>query len=110
MHRFLPAHDRFDRRERLREPVAQAARAHRGDGAVERAVKRGRTRGVAVQRVEDFQVPLRGAVEIQVVRPLIARADREMRHIAAQMLREVMQHAARRADGRRLVLETEAVE
>jgi hypothetical protein len=55
--------DRFDSGERLREPLAQEARAHRGDGAVERAVERGGAGGIAMERLQHFEMAQRGGIE-----------------------------------------------
>ncbi len=94
--RLAPA-DGFDVAQRLREPVAQAPRPHRRDGAVERAVKSGRARGVAVQRFENLQMLERRGIEVQEVRGLIKRKRRQMRHVAPQMLGEIVQDRAGRA-------------
>ena len=85
-------------------------RAHRRDGSVERAVKRGVARGVVMLRFENFQMPQRRVIEREKIAALIKRNAREMLHVAAQILREIMQRAARRADGGGFVLQPEAVE
>ena len=110
LHRLLPPPDRLDRGQRLREPVAQPPRAHRRDRAIERAVKRRIARRVMVQRLQDFQVPQRREVERQVIAPLVEGNARQVRHVAPQVLRQVMQHRPRRPDGRRAVLQPEAVQ
>ena len=99
LHRFLPAANRFDGGERLRQPVAQAPRAHRRDGAIDRAVKRGVARGIVMQRLQNFEMPQRRVIQREKIVALIKRQPREMFHVAAQMLREIMQRRARRADG-----------
>ena len=72
LHGFLTLANRFDGGERLRKPVAQQPRAHRRDGAVQRAVERGVARSVVMQRFEDFQMPQRRVIE----REKIACVDR----------------------------------
>ena len=99
LNRFLPAADRLHSGERLRKPLAQEPRAHRRGGAVQRAVKRGVARRVVVQRFENFQMPQRRVIEREKIAALIKRNPRQMLHVAAQILREIMQRAARRADG-----------
>ena len=73
LHRVLPAADRVDGGERLREPVAQQPRAHRRDRAVERAVKRGVARRVVVQRLQNFQMPQRRVIQRQKIAALVKR-------------------------------------
>ena len=63
-----------------------------------------------MQRFENLEVAQRYRVQHQVVGALIKREARQMRHVAAQMLREVVQHPARRADGRGAILQTKAVQ
>ena len=90
--------DRLHFRERLRKPVAQEPRAHRRDGFVECAVKRGVARGVVVLRFENLQVPQGRVVEREKIAALVERDAREVFHVTPQVLREVMQRAARRAN------------
>ena len=108
--RFLPAANGFDRGERLREPVAQQSRAHRRDGAVDRAVQRGVARGIVLERLQNFEVPQGCVIECEKIGAAIAREPGELLHVPAQMLREIMQRRARRADGRRAVLQPKTVE
>ena len=75
---FLALLDRIQISERLRKPVAEAARAHRRDGAIERAVKRGVARRIAMERFEDFKIPQRCRVERQEIGGLIKRNAREV--------------------------------
>ena len=63
-----------------------------------------------VERFQDFEMPQRRVIQRQIVVPAIKRKSREMLHVAAQMLREVMQRRARRADGGGAVLQPETVE
>ena len=99
-HGCLPALNRIDRRERLRKPVAQASRAHGRHGAIDRGVKRAGLGRVALKWFEDFQVAQRGGIQRQEIGALIKRKPRQVRYIALQMLREIVQHGARRANGR----------
>ena len=57
-----------------------------------------------MQRLQDFQMPQRREVKRQVIAPLVEGNARQVRHVAPQMLRKVMQHRPRRPDGRRAVL------
>ena len=52
-----------------------------------------------MQRFENFQMPQRRVIQRQKIAALIKRNAREMLHVAPQILREIMQRAARRADG-----------
>ena len=63
-----------------------------------------------VQRLQNFQMPQRGEIQREIIAAAIKRQPGEMLHVAAQMLGEVMQHRARRADGRRAILQAETVE
>ncbi len=63
-----------------------------------------------MQRFENFQMPQRGVIKREEFRAAIERKPREMFHVPPQILCEVMQRAARRADGRRAILQPEAVE
>ena len=110
LHCVLPTVNRLHGRERLREPVAEQPRAHRRDGAVQCAVEGGVPGRIAVEGFEDFQVPQRGGVEHEVVAALVERQAREVLHVAAQVLREVVQRRARRAGGGGAALQTEAVQ
>src|ERR1035437_416313 len=61
-------------------------------------------------RFEYFQMPQCRVVECEKIAALIKRNTREMLHVAAQILREIMQHAARRADGGGFVFQSKTVE
>ena len=98
-HGLLPPVDRGHGGQRLGKPLAQPPRAHGRDRAVERAVERGIARRVMMQRFENFQMPQRSVIERQKIAALVERDAREMFHVAAQILGQVVQHAARRADG-----------
>ena len=63
-----------------------------------------------MQAAPEFQVAQRRGVQRQEIAALIKAKAREMRHVAAQMLRQIMQDAARRADGRVRSLQPEAIE
>ena len=108
--RRLPPPDRLDRRERLREPVAQQPRAHRRRSAVQRGVKRPRLAPLAMQRLENLEVLQRRGIEHEGVGHLVKPQPREVRHVAPQVLADVMQRAAGRTDRRRAALQPEAVE
>ena len=110
LNRILPVADRLDGGERLRKPLAQQPRAHRRGGFIEHAVKRGVARRVVVQRLENFQMPQRRVIEREKIAALVKRNPREVLHVAAQILREIMQRAARRADGGGFVLQPETVQ
>ena len=107
---LLPLADRFDRRERLRQPVAQPPGAHRRGGAVHRGVECGRLGRLAMERLEDFQMLERGGIEYKVVGNLIKCQPGEVRHVPPQMLADVVQRAAGCADRCRPTLKPEAVE
>jgi len=106
----LSAADGFGSGERLREPVAQAARAHGRDGAVEHAVETGGAGCVAVERFEHFQMPQRGGVQAQELVALIKPDAGEVARVAPQMLGQVMKRGAGSADRGGTVLEAKAVE
>jgi len=55
-------------------------------------------------------VPQRGEVEREVIASLIEGQSGQVRHVAAQVLGEVMQHRPRRAGGGRAILQAEAVQ
>jgi len=110
LHRFLPPLNGPDLGQRLRKPIAQPARAHGRDGAIERAVERCISRRIRVQRFQNLQVPQRRKIERQVVTALIKGNARQAGRIAPQMLRQVMQHGARRANRRRPILQAEPVQ
>jgi len=61
-------------------------------------------------RFENFQMPQRRVIQREKIAALIERDAREMIHVAAQILREIMQRTASRADGGGLVLQAETVE
>jgi len=63
-----------------------------------------------MQRLENLEVLQRRRVEHEIVCDLIKSQPREVCHVAAQMLADVMQRAAGRADRRRAALKPEAVE
>src|ERR1017187_10885289 len=63
-----------------------------------------------MQRLQDFEMPKCRVIQRQIVVPAIKRQPREMLHVAAQVLRKIMQCRARRADGGGAVLQPEAVE
>src|SRR5450432_1757472 len=58
---------------------------------------------------EDFQMSQRRLIEREKIAALVKRDAREMLHVAPQILREIMQRAARRADGGGFIFETKAV-
>jgi len=55
-------------------------------------------------------MPQRRVIEREKIAALIKRNPREMLHVAAQILREVMQRAARRADCGGFIFQPETVE
>ena len=110
LHRILATHDCLDGSERLGQPIAQAARAHRRHSAIHCGVERGCARRVGKKGFEDFEVPHRCLIELEVIRRFVAGARSEIRDVPAQMLGQIMQHGARRADGRWLVFQAETVE
>src|ERR1039458_7883609 len=63
-----------------------------------------------VERFEDFEMPQCCVIQREIVVPTIKRQPREMLHVAAQVLREIMQRRAGRADGGGAVLQPEPVE
>ena len=63
-----------------------------------------------MQRIEYLEVLQRRGVEHEVAGHLEKNQPREVRHVAPQMLADVMQRAAGRADRRRAALQPEAVE
>ena len=63
-----------------------------------------------MQRLEYLEVLQRRGVEHEVAGHLEKSQPREVRHVAPQMLADVMQRAAGRADRRRAALQPEAVE
>jgi len=71
---------------------------------IDHAVERSIARRVVAQRFEDFQVPQGCIIEGEIIVAAIKRQPREIRDIAPQVLCEIMQRRARRADGRRAVL------
>ena len=108
--RVLSAMDRRRRGERLGEPIAEPSRAHRRGGAVQRGEERGVPHRVAVERFEHLEVAQRRRVEHEIVRDLVEAEPREMRQVAAEMVCEVMEHRACRADGGGTVPQAETVE
>ena len=62
------------------------------------------------QRLQNFQMPQRRVIERKKIVAAIKRQPCEMLHVAAQMLREVMQRRARRANGGRPVFQPESVQ
>jgi len=63
-----------------------------------------------MQRLQNFQVPQCRVIKREKIAALIKRQSREMLHVAAQVLREIMQRRARRADGGGAVLQPETAE
>src|SRR6266498_257005 len=63
-----------------------------------------------MQRLQNLEMLERRAVQNQKVAALITREPRKMLDVAAQVLREVMEHRPRCADGGALVLQPETVE
>src|SRR5690349_19729170 len=86
------------------------AGADAAEGAIERAIERGIARGIVMERFENFQVSQRGVIEREKVIALIERDSCQVFYITAQILRQIVQSTARRADGGGFVFEAEAVE
>ena len=63
-----------------------------------------------MQRFEDFQVAQSREVEGQIIASLIKGNARQVRNVPPQMLGKIMQHPARRSDGRRPVFQSEPIE
>ena len=96
--------------QRLAEPVAQPAGAHRGDRAVERAVEAGLARRVGGARFEDFQIAQGDRIQRHEIRALIEGQACQGRDVAPQMLCQVMNHRSRRPHRRRAVLQPKTVQ
>ena len=82
--------------QRMEDPVAQQARAHRGGGAVEHAEQRVLLAGAGVDEVE---IPLRGGVDEDVVGVVAHRAAAGGARKAAELVDQVVEDRAGRADG-----------
>ena len=63
-----------------------------------------------MQRLENLEVLQRRGIEHEGVGHLVKPQPREVRHVAPQVLADVMQRAAGRTDRRRAALQPEAVE
>ena len=63
-----------------------------------------------MQRLENLEVLQRRGIEHKGVGDLVKREPSKVRHVAPQVLADVMQRAAGRTDRRRAALESEAVE
>ena len=61
-------------------------------------------------RFENFQMPQRRVIEREKIAALVKRNAREMLHVAPQILREIMQRTARRADGGGFVFQPKAIQ
>ena len=59
---------------------------------------------------KNFEVPQRRRVEFQELRSFVKGTRREVREIAAQVIRQVMQHCAGSANGGSAIPQTEAIE
>jgi hypothetical protein len=92
------------------ESQLRRSRAPMGWRFVQCAVETGIARGVAMLWLEDFEMAQRRVIEREEIRALIERQAREVFDVAPEILHEVMQRTARRADGRSAILQSEAVE
>src|SRR5580700_11719534 len=63
-----------------------------------------------MQWFQDFQMPQSGVIQRQIIVALVKGNAREVFYVAPQILCQIMQRAARRADGGGFVLEAKAVE
>src|SRR5579884_2321581 len=63
-----------------------------------------------MQRFQNLEMPQGRDVEAQEIGNLVTRERSEVRHVAPEMLRQIMQHRACRAYGRRFVLQPESVQ
>ena len=93
--------------QRLQNPGAQFPAAHGSHSPVERGEQAHVSRAAGFHQLE---IHLRGRIEQHVVVPRVATQGREMIHFPPQLLLQIMNDRARRADRCRHVAATETIE
>ena len=96
--RVVPRVDRVEREQRIDDPVAQRARADRGQGLVENRQQRAFAR--AVGRRDQLEMPPRGLVHQHVLGDAVEARRRDMREVAAEGVFDVEQRDSRRVRDR----------